>query len=221
MLRSTSAFADTFYQGYPEVQGIKALQFVSDPDKVARLTRNLDKLYEPTQEQHDEINRTMREFQSEAGARLQELKNQGFRSGNEEFDDIRHRAYRPMVYTCPSLASDTSAGILELIANAEKPLPVVIDIEFVGNGLFCEWAYVVDLDAGVLEVYEGKNETESRIGGTRFEHLKGMESRNGAGPELRGSWKFSNLPSEEAFLDECNMTEEEQDGVDGPGLRIP
>ena len=29
------------------------------------------------------------------------------------------------------------------------------NLDFAQDSLFCEWAYVVDLDAGVLEVYKG------------------------------------------------------------------
>lgn len=33
-------------------------------------------------------------------------------------------------------------------------MPIQNQLESIGDGLYCEWAYVVDLDAGVLEVYD-------------------------------------------------------------------
>lgn len=57
--------------------------------------------------------------------------------------------------TYPALSRDTGATVLELIQNGARHLQNNID--FVGDSLFCEWAYVVDLDNQVLEVYKGFN----------------------------------------------------------------
>ncbi|MWO48308.1 hypothetical protein, partial [Escherichia coli] len=50
---------------------------------------------------------------------------------------------------------DTGAEILKLIYDGGVCLPLKDDSEFLKDGLFCEWAYCVDLDARTVEVYHG------------------------------------------------------------------
>lgn len=58
----------------------------------------------------------------------------------------------------PQFSRDTGAGILDYVLTAEKP-QVRLDVEFAADSLFCEWAYVLDLDKEILEVYKGFNKT--------------------------------------------------------------
>ena len=53
------------------------------------------------------------------------------------------------------LSRDGGADILEVIY--EKPRKVVDSRQFAADSLFCQWAYVVDLDAQTLEIYKGFN----------------------------------------------------------------
>jgi hypothetical protein len=45
-----------------------------------------------------------------------------------------------------SLSRDTSWKVLPLVADAKKPVPVVLDVEFPNDNLVCEWVYVIDLN---------------------------------------------------------------------------
>ena len=56
----------------------------------------------------------------------------------------------------PALSRDTGADVLRVVYEAEKP-EVFLNPDFAGDSLFCEWAYVLDLDREVLEVYRGFN----------------------------------------------------------------
>ena len=56
----------------------------------------------------------------------------------------------------PHLSRDNGYKILELITNANG-LKLCSDTRFVANSLFCEWAYVIDLDKNKFEVYKGFN----------------------------------------------------------------
>lgn len=57
----------------------------------------------------------------------------------------------------PCLSRDTSAKILEIVANAthDKQIAIYESLKFANDGLFCEWAYVNDLDKDTLEIYGG------------------------------------------------------------------
>lgn len=58
----------------------------------------------------------------------------------------------------PENSRNTGAGVLLLIMkNKKKKILLQNNIDFAQDSLFCEWAYVIDLDAGVLEVYRGFN----------------------------------------------------------------
>ena len=57
----------------------------------------------------------------------------------------------------PAYSRDTGAKILELVAVSDAGIKLKNDIEFAGASLFCEYAYVIDLDKNVLEVYKGFN----------------------------------------------------------------
>lgn len=48
-----------------------------------------------------------------------------------------------------------SVEILTTIINSTGPTELVNSINFAKDGLFCEWAYAVDLDANTFEVFKG------------------------------------------------------------------
>lgn len=96
----------------------------------------------------------------------------------------------------PALSRDTGAKILQLIQDGT--FEVHSDLEFAGDGLFCEWAYVVDLDAMTFEVHRGwfkdPNPTPSR-----FDYLDNP-SEDYRPVRLVASWPLDQLPSETDFL---------------------
>lgn len=56
------------------------------------------------------------------------------------------------------LSRDTGAAILSVIYE-RNGVPLVNTIDFAADSLFCEWAYVINLDNDTLEIYEGFNES--------------------------------------------------------------
>lgn len=100
----------------------------------------------------------------------------------------------------PSLSRNTGAEILNVILNATEEVPLQDQTEFATDSLYCEWAYVVDLDACALEVYRGFN-TDGVKEGERFSHLFHEKAHCQYYP-IRLAAKFSllDLPSEESFL---------------------
>ncbi|EME78981.1 uncharacterized protein MYCFIDRAFT_87492 [Pseudocercospora fijiensis CIRAD86] len=113
-----------------------------------------------------------------------------------------------------SLSRETGAKILEIVAQAteQNAVPIVKELGFVNDGLFCEWAYVVDLDKEVLEVYAGQFGLERRGmsgGAERFKEVGGGQVG------LLQSISFADLPNtcgefEELFaVAECDEEAEE------------
>lgn len=55
------------------------------------------------------------------------------------------------------LSRDTGAKILEVVYNASDSVMLYDSSDFAKDSLFCEYAYVIDLNRDVLEVYTGFN----------------------------------------------------------------
>ena len=97
----------------------------------------------------------------------------------------------------PEFSRDTGAGSS---AHPEKPegLKLESDIGFAADSLFCEWAWVIDFDAGTFEAYEGFNQKGPLEEGTAS---SSSTRRRGYYPVKKvAEWKLDNLPSDEDFL---------------------
>jgi hypothetical protein len=102
-----------------------------------------------------------------------------------------------------SLSRDTGAGILEIIAGATDTsyIPIFLNLEFANDGLFCEWAYVIDLDDAVFEVFSGAVRKE-QASSERFNAIGG--ERDTVPAFVRG-FSVQALPDTEAdFIEKLN-----------------
>lgn len=83
-------------------------------------------------------------------------------------------------------------------------------INFAADGLFCEWAWVIDLDAGTFEGYCGFGQTPLAEN-DRFYFLRDLEEDNGYhGVRLAAKWNLDALPTDEEFLAAFKNDEEEE-----------
>lgn len=83
-------------------------------------------------------------------------------------------------------------------------------INFAADGLFCEWAWVIDLDAGTFEGYCGFGQT-SLAENDRFYFLRDLEKDNGYhGVRLAAKWNLDALPTDEEFLTAFKNDDEEE-----------
>lgn len=97
----------------------------------------------------------------------------------------------------PSLDRDKGCKILsDITFNGVQK--VKNNVDFAGDSLFCEWAYVIDLDHNTFEIYKGFNK-EKLTEKDRFYFL--MKDGTEYYPvKLVASYNLDNLPPEDVFL---------------------
>ena len=127
------------WDGYPDGQGVDIVRFLRVPGNIDRLSAGLANVVNPTQEDFERL-------YAEVGHNMSE--------GNGWFSlDVSKKFSKRN----PSLSRDAGSDILELVSSSTGPIFVRDARGFAGDSLFCEWAYVIDLDAMALEVYRGFN----------------------------------------------------------------
>jgi hypothetical protein len=85
-------------------------------------------------------------------------------------------------------------------------------LDFAGDSLFCEWAYVVDFDENTFEVYKGFVKEPHE--GERFSNMEYEKSHRESQYypiKLKKKYDLNNLPTEEEFLKELEQQEEQDD----------
>lgn len=121
------------WDGYPEGQGVTALEILSNPELLAGLRKNLSKVRWATEDDYRRISEVL------------DLPEDGwltFEQGEQ---------YNALV---PHLSRDTGANILRIIAETTlQELPLGDSRDFIEDGLFCEWAYTVDFDENNFQVW--------------------------------------------------------------------
>ncbi len=70
--------------------------------------------------------------------------------------------------------------------------------DFLADSLFCEWAYIINLDENVFEVYKGYNKNPGAPG--RYAHLRSDKEYYGVA--LVATYPLDNLPAIETFRNE-------------------
>lgn len=147
------------FDGYPEGSGEKIVKLLrSDKDFIPKLINGLQYVYEPDNDGEGlftpEVDAAMDRLdksEMDADGRLVEAPFYKFTR-----DPVSN--FTPDLWEAlPSMQVRTGPGILVLITKAgpEQRVPVFLNREFANDGLFCEWAYVIDLDADELEIYGG------------------------------------------------------------------
>jgi hypothetical protein len=110
----------------------------------------------------------------------------------------------------PTIDRDLAAGVLEHVWNATEPVVLKDSIDFAGDSLFCEYAYVIDLDKGTFEAFKGFVK-EPLAKGERFADSKPDRTPSASGDTYYpvrnvGTWSLEDLPTkrelEEAFKSE-------------------
>jgi hypothetical protein len=172
------------WDGGPNWAGKTVLEFLRNEFDRKKFLAGLEKSFNPTDDQVDK-------WYQEAGAQPK-AEWVGMDVG-ERFTKAR-----------PSLSRDTGSKILELIQTSKTPVPIRTGIEFAADSLFCEWAYVIDLDKNTFEIYKGFNKRKL----AKTERFKFLEKQVKAGSKyqpvcLVKTYRLSRLPTLAGLIKAC------------------
>lgn len=176
------------WDGYPDGQGLYVLNYLKTLD-LAKLAEKARAASEVTVEQKKQL-------WLEVGHDLDKS------DGRVDFPTADRFKQK-----WPHLDRDHGACILETIISAPSGLLIENNLSFAADGLFCEWAYVVDLDKRTFEVYKGFNQTPLKPT-ERFAYLDSAGAEYSPVKHLH-TFSIDELPSKEEFLKTCEPEEEE------------
>ena len=173
------------WDGYPEGQGATALEFCRKMQDSFGWPRFREQL------------KHVRFVESE------ELHQMYASAGADESGRIGMDVVARFDRKWPYFSRDHGAKILDMINDATGEILTTNEIAFVGHSLMCEWAYVIDMDKGTFEVFEGFNHKPLETG-ERFASLPCSENKHC--PEkyhqcrLAASFPLDDLPFKQDFL---------------------
>ena len=163
------------WDGYPEGQGKKVYNFVSNPDNLKALSNALNIV--------EEID----------PARLESYWKQcGSKGDGWVTCDVADKFREQYPHLHRDMGGEILQYIVDLYNNGVGVIEVSNDLDFANDGLMCEWCYLVDLRSRTFEVYKGFNKSE--VGeNARF---NGPPDKYGYYPvALLKLWKFDELPA--------------------------
>ena len=96
-----------------------------------------------------------------------------------------------------TLDRDTGSNVLDILIHTEVPVELYVDVEFIANGLYCEWVYVVDLDSGMFEIYQGFQTHPSE---NRFSSMFEGTINGYYPPKLVATYPLDELPTDSQLM---------------------
>jgi len=177
------------WDGYPSGNGVIVLDFLHTTN-LEEFKKKLNKVIFVNGNKEKEIQNWLKSIGSD----------NGWLTGEQS--KLYHEKY-------PYLTRDNGANILQMIMDGEEDEIWITDsTDFAGDSLFCEWAYLVDLDKNKLEVYEGFNKEPLTIE-DRFFNLTDKDSEYYPIRMIK-SYDLNNLPLEDEFLKDLTKQQEQE-----------
>lgn len=175
------------WDGYPSGQGKTVLEFLKNPEfNRVELLRQLDRAIVLAEGQKEGY---WVKAGAEPGAKYVSL------AVSENLEKM-----------FPTLSRNTGAKVLDHVLTAAEPAPLELSVDFAGDSLFCEWAYVIDLDKHVLEVFKGFNKTPLAEG-DRFFHLQKTDEEYKP-VRLVKSYSLWELPTPTRLVEDCEPSDD-------------
>jgi len=190
---------------YPSGQGVVALEFarahLSNDEGREAFKKKLEQVRFVSDEEHKEFWKTIPGVNGEFVTFPQA----------DQFDE-----------KWPYFSRDHGAKILELVHEATGKVLTRDQITFASESLYCEWAYVLDLDKKTLEAYQGFNK-KPLPAGERFADFPIEETSVGTYFPVRHRATFSldKLPTKKEFLSVLRDEEEEEESKDLDAVEAP
>lgn len=183
------------WDGYPSGVGADILTFLADPTNVEALRSIADRVHFAAE--------------GEEEALLTELAPD--LAGKEWFTSEESDRFNSIL---PSLTRNHGGKILQHLVTSDDPHSLILtdSFSFGEDSLFCEWAYVVDLDANTLECYQGFQHEPHTDG--RWSYFVPEGTRNGGpyyGVKLVKTYALADLPDETTFCSELEPATEDDD----------
>jgi len=179
------------WDGYPSGQGATVLEFLREQVKWDEFHASLDKCKFISEE---EVERRWKDL------------------GADEFGATMEVSAK-MIKTHPQLQRSIGAKVLLDSQMSPNGLELQDEHAFAADSLFCEWAYLIDLDKGVLEVYKGFNkqplDPSERFADMRVEKNKAI-GKTYYPIKLLWSWPLTDLPTKPEFLEALEPKDEEE-----------
>jgi len=169
------------WDGYPEGLGITLLNFLKSVN-INSFRNAIDKVSFYTKEELENIDKYIEETRK----------------------DIPNYNWQKQF---PHLSRDCGGDILNHIV-FKGVKKVKNHINFAADSLFCEWAYVIDLDTNKFEVYQGFNE-EKLNADERFFYLEDKSEGNYHPVKFVKAYDIDNLPNEQEFINDFASEEDE------------
>jgi len=178
------------WDGYPSGQGETVLKFLQSCD-LKSFTEQVSKLKEFTTEE-------VMALCVECGA--------------DDKGDMDHEASKTFYSKYPYLSRDAGATILQMIAD-DTVDGVRLYTGFAGDSLFCEWAYVIDLDNNRLEVMKGFQTEPNKDRFAEFFEENDRDTQYYP-VALKAFFSLDDLPEYEVFLEMCEVRDEDDEDDD-------
>lgn len=176
------------FDGYIEGQGVTCLEFLRD--KMNSTFK--EKLLQCSWITDEEYDNYMVECGAKADAEWVSI---------EVSDRFKERYFH--------LHRDCASNVLELIQNSSTGLQLQDAVNFAADPVFCEWAYVIDLDKNTFEVYTSNDEELTK--NDRFYYLtKDSENGNDAVKMVK-SYSLYDLPTNEQFVHDFKKDDDSEE----------
>jgi hypothetical protein len=183
------------WDGYPEGQGVTILNFVRKKNDLKKLRAKLEKVRFGTKDDEKKLDKFLKSIGS----------NDGWMTMDQA--EKYHKQY-------PYASRDIGGEILEMVAYSKDEEIVLTDsTSFAADSLFCEWAYVVDLDKNVLECYSGYNK-EPLGDDERFKTVKTEDGSKYTPIRCLKKYDLNALPTKRKFISELKKREKETANVE-------